>query len=196
MGETIHISDLAGHGNELTAWQILKEVSQQAIERQQFVINPFVIEISDDGHFHLASTQEQHAGFAAPEIAPSSQKQYDEANTVWSLGATVFFVVLGQLVMNGKGGLAQTKTSKLPYMRNEWPRLSELVQQCLNYAPQLRPTLKTIWETATHEIERCQNDVKRGPKFKALPTDSNSSLEHEQDFAFWPESMQSTKVKQ
>lgn len=190
MEEKRYTSDFAGHCNELTAWQILKETSEQLIERKQLVVNPFIIEIGEDGHFALMPSETQVAGFDAPE---ANEKHRDKASVVWSLGATLFHIVMGRQVMNGKGGTGQKEASRLPYMRSEWPVLSELVQQCLRYQPMQRPSMQQIQAKATEHYNRCLEEVRRGPKFKKASNPSaDGTINAKNDMAFWPETMYTT----
>ncbi len=190
MSETIYISELAGHCNEVTAWRILKEASQQLIEQGQYVVSPSSIAIADDGHFALMPTNTPRDGFDAPQ---SDAANRNAADAVWSLGATLFYVVMGRQVMNGKGGKGQTASSKLPYLRSKWPEMSKLVQQCLQYDPALRPTLHDILDKSTKQYERCLADIKRGPKFKPSRDPDNDTIEGRDDaLAFWPDNMEST----
>lgn len=186
MEEKRYASDIAGHCNEPTAWQILMEVSQQLIERKQLIVNPFIFEIEEDGHFMLLSSETQLSGFDAPEAIDG---QHTETSAVWSLGASLFHIVMGHQVMNGKGGAGQSENSKLPYMRSEWPVMSELVQQCLRYQPSQRPTLQQILNKATEQHNRCKEEVRRGPKFKKVTDLADATINAADDMAFWPEAM-------
>ena len=187
MSEKLPISELAGHCNEATAWRILEEVSHQLMEGKQLIVNPSIIDIREDGHFALEATQEQQSGFDPHDVNANSRT---EAGTVWSIGATLFYIVMGRCVMNGKGGEGQSETSKLPYMRSEWPEMSELVQQCLQFEPANRPTLQVIHDKAVQNLKRCQDDIRRGPKFKSTESKPNELETIEKDLVFWPERMQ------
>ena len=190
MEEKRYTSDISGHCNEPTAWQILKEVSEQLAERKQLVVNPFIIEIGEDGHFALLPSETQVTGFDAPE---ANDTQRNEASTVWSLGATLFHIVMARQVMNGKGGAGQKETSKLPYMRSEWPKMSELVQQCLRYQPSQRPNLQQIHDKAAEQHSCCVEEIRRGPKFKKnLNLLNDGTIYATNDMAFWPETMHET----
>ena len=187
MSEKITVSELAGHCNEATAWRVLEEVSRQLMEGKQLIVNPSIITIGEDGHFAIEAAQEQQTGFDPHDVDANS---HTEAGTVWSIGATIFYIVMGRCVMNGKGGEGQSETSKLPYMRSEWPEMSELVQQCLQYEPANRPSLQEIHDKAVQNLKRCQDDIRRGPKFKTAVSKSNELETTEKDFVFWPEPMQ------
>lgn len=186
MSEKIPVSELASHCNEALAWSILEEVSRQLMEGKQRIVNPFIINIGEDGHLFLASAQEQQSGFDPHEVNANTRT---ETGVVWSLGATLFYIVMGRIVMNGKGGEGQSETSKLPYIRSEWPDMSELVQRCLQFEPANRPTLQEIHDKALQHRKRCQEDIRRGPKIKSFSSDSNKLEAKEKELIFWPESM-------
>ena len=187
MSERIPVSELAGHCNEATAWRILEEVSRHSMEGMRRIVNPSIIGISEDGQFALEAAQEQQSGFDPHEVEANSRT---EASTVWSIGATLFYIVMGRCVMNGKGGEGQSETSKLPYMRSEWPEMSELVQRCLQFEPANRPTLQEIHDKTVQNLKRCQDNIRRGPKIKTNTSKPNELETIEKDLAFWPERMQ------
>lgn len=189
MSERTHLSELAGFCNEPTAWRILKDVSQQLIEHDPCIVTPSLIEIAGDGHFALTPSDAHQLGYDAPNAQADT---LTEADAVWSLGATIFFIVMGRQVMNGKGGKGQTAVSKLPYMRSEWPEMSELVKRCLQYEPMLRPSLQEVFDTAEQQDKRSQADIKRGPKFKKATPNSDPGNGLDSSLAFWPENMQSS----
>lgn len=186
MEEKIYASELAGFCNESTAWQLLKELSTTLINEGVRPVNPYCIEINDDGHFSLMSPEiADYPDFNAPEA--NGQKP-NGPNIVWSLAATVFYIVMGCQVMNGKGGKGQKESSKLPYMRSEWPELSELVQQCLHFHPERRPSLHEINEKAIQHYQRRLDEIKKGPKLKMADKTSTTETS-KQEISFWPETM-------
>ena len=193
MDNTLYALELAGHCNETTAWKFLKDVSEALRANPTVPVNPTVIEIKDDGSFALATQAASLSleGFDAPE---SLQGNRSEASAVWSLAASLFYLVMGCQVMNGKGGVGQSESSKLPYMRSTLPLLSELVQRCLQYKPEFRPNLDEVNKLATRQYGLCMEALKRGPKFqeKSLDQEKQGSLES-QSMEFWPEAMQPEK---
>lgn len=193
MDERLTIAEVAGHGNEPTAWRILRDVSADLLDQGLTPVDPYRIAIEDDGQFHLSRTDDSHnpIGFEAPECAANP---LTESGVVWSLGATVFYVVMGRQVMNGKGGRGQQKNSKLPYLRSEWPVLSELVQHCLRFDPTQRPTLQEMHEAAMQQCNRCSEEIRRGPKFKETAPKILTDKDVEPDF--WPEAMQAPNMEQ
>lgn len=187
MNERPTAADLAGHCNELTAWRILKEVSEDMLQNKTLTINPYCIAIDNEGGFSLFQTEvtPDQKGFEAPEVF---NRTNTEASAVWSLAASLFFIVMGCQVMNGKGGRGQDEHSRIPYMRSKLPQLSELIQKCLHFHPECRPSLQKVHEVAVKEFQRCTEIVSRGPRFRE---NSTKSFEEVTDsvFAFWPEAM-------
>lgn len=188
MEETLNTIEIAGYCNELTAWRILKEVSTALLSDSTARVSPAHIEIKDDGGFALLhQTSVNLEGFEAPEVLKGNRT---EASVVWSLAASVFYLVMGRQVMNGKGGAAQQESSRLPYMRSFWPQLSELVQQCLNYHPEQRPTLLEINKLSTRQYHFCAESVKKGPAFQERRPDTVGQEGPSISVSdFWPEPM-------
>ena len=165
------------------------DVSQALQSGSNALVCPALIAIQEDGSFTLTKPSESFelGGFAAPE---ANQGPATEASSVWSLAASIFYVVMGRQVMNDKGGAAQHESSKLPFMRSSWPLLSETVQRCLSFHPEQRPTLTEIHELASQRYNLCIESIKKGPKFqeKKSGNDQNES-QTMRNLAFWPETM-------
>ena len=113
--------------------------------------------------------------------------QGGQRGALWSLSATVFRMIMGCNIMNGRGGKAQKETSKLPVMRSEMPALSRLVQQCLDYNPAKRPSIDEVIATAKENLERCKEAMKKGPRMK--PETASSASASQADSTVWPEEM-------
>jgi hypothetical protein len=188
MEDTLYAVELAGHCNELTAWRILKEISEAMLADTAARVSPTQIAIKDDGGFALSRQDAMlMEGFEAPE---SLKGESNEASAVWSLAATLFYLVMGCQVMNGKGGAAQQESSRLPYMRSSLPVLSELIQRCLSYHSEQRPSLQEVNELANQQYSLCSEAVKNGPAFQ----DKHLGAESQEGDAvavseYWPESM-------
>lgn len=192
MDEKYYAAELAGYCNRMTAWKIIKDVSEELLAGKAVAVSPFRIEIKENGGFALVKKDEPFAidGFVAPEITDNN---ITEASQVWALAASVFYIVMGCQIMNGKGGRGQLESSKIPYMRSEMPQLSELIQKCLNYHPELRPSLEKVHETALEQMAQCDDTVRRGPKFNKKNNPADSQDVQKDDIAFWPETMQPAK---
>lgn len=186
MEDRVYAIELAGYCNELTAWRLLRDVSADLLKLASSV-SPALIMVQDDGFvLERAEGPVDLGGFEAPEVKGGAQT---EASAVWSLAASVFYLVMGCQIMNGKGGKGQHAGSKVPYMRSEFAKMSELVQQCLQYRPELRPSAKEVNEIASEQYKKCVEAVSRGPKFreKADTADKDKNIDNE--LAFWPEPM-------
>lgn len=193
----------AGYCDELSAWQMIVDVAQKVLDDGCWVmadgqqrmadISPACVAINGSG-FTLVSLPDRHDdAFDAPEIinskasSPDSQHSASSSAAVWSLGATVFRMVMGCNIMNGRGGKAQKATSKLPVMRSEMPALSRLVQQCLDFDPNKRPAMKDVLATAKKNLERCRKEQEKGPRMKPETASSTSAVQT--DSSLWPEEM-------
>lgn len=186
MEDRVYAVELAGYCNELTAWRILRDVSGDLLS-QTGPVSPSLIKVNDDG-FDLSREQGDvdTGSFEAPEVSRGSRS---EASAVWSLAASVFYIVMGCEVMNGKGGKGQHATSKVPYMRSEFAKMSDLVQRCLQYRPEVRPSMKEVNEIATEQYNICVEVISRGPKFREKPTTVADDTTIDKELAFWQEPM-------
>ena len=184
---------LAGYCLEVTAWQLLRDLSEVLLAKPQSYrglgcIAPERI-LVEDGRFvfDAKAVQEVPGIFDAPE---QTKDHESEAAVVWSLGATVFYLIMGCAVMNGRGGRGQRDTSKLPYMRSEMPELSELVQRSLSFSPAQRPTLAEVNSQARKHYDECLRAIKAGPKLRNnTENDVASSSSADSSEALWPEAM-------
>lgn len=169
------LSAIAGEIDELTAWQILKDVASQATVSKT-PLSPEHIFI-DGGHFVRSEWSESKDGrFVAPE-------GYSD---VWALGATVFNVFLGCHVFQGLGGKGQTATTPVPTLRKELPELSGIIIQCLDFDPEKRPSMTEIEKSAEENIARCLSIRQEFPPLKKTATDTITADETD---TYWPEEM-------
>ena len=186
MEDRVYAIELAGYCNELTAWRLLRDVSADLI-KQVSAVSPELIMVQDDGFvLERPSGAVDLGGFEAPEVKDGAQT---EASAMWSLAASVFYLVMGCQIMNGKGGKGQRATSKVPYMRSEFAKMSELVQQCLQYRPELRLSAKEVNEIADEQYKSCAETVSRGPKFREKTNTTGKENNIDNELAFWPEPM-------
>lgn len=183
---------LAGYCLEVTAWQLLRDLSEELLAKPHSFrglgcIAPERI-LVEDGRFvfDAKAVQEAPGIFDAPEQTKDTDS---EAAVVWSLGATVFYLIMGCAVMNGRGGRGQRDTSKLPYMRSEMPELSELVQRSLSFSPTQRPTLAEVNAQARKHYDDCLRAIKAGPKLRTTDNDAAASSAADSSEALWPEPM-------
>lgn len=180
-------ADFAGYCTEIAAWRFLRDISQEVAQggEASCLITPTAVAITEDGGFTLIDVQEDPG---SPYIAPECRDgRPTMKSAVWSMAATVFKLVMGCDVFNGRGGKAQHKGSKIPYMRNEMPDLSQLLCRCLSFLPQNRPEVIEIHDMASLHFQRCLESVRRGPQFKTTSTTDSGA--DDSDAGFWPEEM-------
>lgn len=169
------IEAVAGETDELTAWKILRDVALQA-SKSGTPISPSHVFI-DGSDFVLSEWSESlDPRFVAPE-------GYSE---VWALAATVFYVFLGCHVFQGLGGRGQTPASPIPVLRKNLTELSTLIVRCLDFNPELRPSLTEIAELADSSIKRCRGVRNELPRKNIY--NPNKVTADEID-SFWPEEM-------
>lgn len=116
--------------------------------------------------------------FSAPESVKTGMSD------IWSLGATVFNLVMGNQVFNGLGGRSQREDSEIPYMRKSLPELSAFVAQCLSYYPSSRPCAREVISVAEDNMKRLAGMEMTRPLKKAGAAPVIDEFE-----SFWPELM-------
>lgn len=74
---------------------------------------------------------------------------------IWSLGATAYHLVTGQLPFGQGGGAAQAADTPLPPLPHGVPHgARRIIHACLSYAPQRRPTAAEIAEAVRQHGQR------------------------------------------
>lgn len=116
--------------------------------------------------------------FSAPEEIKT------EKSDIWSLGATVFNLVMGSLVLNGLGGRSQRDETEIPFMRKSMPELSAFVVECLSFHSTSRPSAKDVQLLAEDNLKRLsgQNRIRRIKKVASITVQDEFE-------SFWPEIM-------
>lgn len=82
-------------------------------------------------------------------------ERFEEVNTpipqsdVWSLGATIYEILTGDVPFGNDGGAAQANGTAIPDIKTNVPRkIKKLVYACLNINPEKRPTAEQIADIA------------------------------------------------
>ncbi len=101
---------------------------------------------------------------------------------VWALGATVFYLILGCAVFQGRGGKAQHADTPIPFLRADSPLLSNFVARCLSYYPADRPKKAEI--ASMIEDLKAEADKKHGRRARNLPKETAVPISN-----LWPEEM-------
>jgi serine/threonine protein kinase len=191
------VASLAGTLPEAVAWQVLAQTASALdyLKEQgycQGAVCPANI-LWDGDHFLLADFGACHPlgegiGPEKPEdfryVAPEGP--LDDRSDIWSLGASVFTLVLGNPVFNGLGGKAQRPESPVPYLRKSMPELSALLCRCMAYAPEERPSAKDLSVAAQEGLRQCL-EHKRERALK--PETEKEGTGARPDSGFWPDAM-------
>jgi len=168
-------SALAGEIDELTAWQMIYDVANQATDSKTPVSPEHIL--IDGNHFVLSEwSGSEDDRFIAPE----------GYSPVWALAATVFYVYLGCHVFQGLGGKGQTATAPIPTLRHELTELSALITRCLDFNPANRPDMKEIANIAVSNLKRCESMRAEFPALKEVPDNTITADEID---TYWPEEM-------
>lgn len=176
---------------EENAWRIILDVSQGLKELHSHKPNPIVhqdikpdnIMISDQGHYmitdfgvsvHLHSTLRRtvssslnkagtHA-YMAPERFGKQRLIPIMASDIWSLGATVFELLSGEVPFGDEGGLLQQSGVEIPDIPGNYSEiLSKTLEDCLAFNSWKRPTAEQLIDIAKSALE---NEVYLGVKDK------------------------------
>ncbi|MBO4447102.1 MAG: protein kinase, partial [Bacteroidales bacterium] len=158
MCEGRSVDNAAGYFSEEAAWKLMLDIGSalaylHSLGSCHGDVKPSNI-LREGNEFLLADFGAGFGGdlssyvFAAPEPVRTA------LSDIWSLGASVFNLVMGSQVFNGLGGRAQKKDSDLPFMRKSMPELSGLVMRCLSFDSSVRPFAAEIVRLAEENLKR------------------------------------------
>lgn len=92
--------------------------------------------------------------YMAPELFDSVPK-LNPASDIWSLGASIYELVTGELPLNGFGGCMLKHGAEIPSLGTSVSQsLNDLMIACLSPEPAIRPTAKEIVEAASKKSFR------------------------------------------
>ena len=193
--EVRSVDNVAGFISEKTAWRLIRDIAS-ALDYLHGKgvchgdIKPSNI-LSDGESFLLGDLGSCFKLGEQPEIADRSSYQYvapESSKTfksdIWSLGASVFYMILGTPVFRGLGGKAQKKDSDVPLMRKSMPELSECVKACLAFSAGERPSAEELVRLAIQQLIRCEAAT---PVRPARPAERPSNADISS--GFWPDKM-------
>ena len=189
------VDNAAGHFQETVAWKLIYDIgSALAYLHSESLchgdVKPSNILRNGDS-FLLAdfgSCFEVKTGSPANDLssylfsAPEETKT--ERSDIWSLGATVFNLVMGSQVFNGLGGRSQREETVIPFMRKTMPELNAFVVECLSFHPSARPSAKDVLLLAENNLKRLSGQNRIRPIKKAVSISVQDEYE-----SFWPEIM-------
>lgn len=160
---------IAGYCSEREAWRFLRDVAEGLAylhERNvlHMDIQPANVLISEQGYvigdFDDEGDRNSFA-FTPPEWH-EDRTLLGPASDVWSLGASVFYLLNGSFIFSGRGGAAQRKDTLVPRLSEKYTEeLMDIVARCLDYEMKLRPSVDEIYALATIMAERAEKPVAR-----------------------------------
>lgn len=173
------IKTLINNTDEKEVWEIILDVAKGLKELHSHKppivhqdIKPDNIMISDEGHYmitdfgvsvHLHSTLRQtvssslkSAGtkaYMAPERFDKQRMTPIMASDVWSLGATIFELLSGDVPFSEDGGLNQKSGIEIPELPGNYSEaLQKTLEDCLAHNPWNRPTVEQLIKIAESAI--------------------------------------------
>lgn len=89
--------------------------------------------------------------YMPPERFEEGYKPIPQSD-IWSLGATIYELITGDVPFGDEGGASQKKGIKIPEIKVQSPsKVKKLVYACLNQNPDKRPTAESIAEYARNK---------------------------------------------
>lgn len=197
------VDGISGYMSEHHAWRLMRDVSSALSVLHKEGMGHFDVKPSnilwDEHRFVIAdfgacrdlgtcqkecpvTSDDSSYRFDAPELLKGIWRS---ASDIWSLGATVFNLLMGCHVFNGLGGRAQQENSPVPYMRKNMPALSELVIRCLAFDYKLRPTADEIVAVAEKHLEIQVSKIRE----RVVRKENELIASVENKMYFWTEDM-------
>ena len=188
--------------DEPEAWKIIHDVAKGLKALHSHVppivhqdIKPENIMIADDGHYmitdfgvsvHLRTTIRRtmsssltKAGtkaYMAPERFGKGRLTPIMPSDVWSLGAMVFELLVGEVPFGEEGGISQKSGYEIPDLPEQYSTdLCNIIEQCLAEKPSDRPFVEDLEALAAQHLTAPtpQPHVSKGPTSKPDKTPSN-----------------------
>ena len=189
------VDNVAGYFTEETAWKLIFDIGSALaclhgkglchgdVKPSNILRSGNDFLLADFGSCFSARSQAVPGDLSSYQFS-APEKERNEKSDIWSLGATVFHLVMGSHVFNGLGGKAQGRDSVLPYMRKTMPGLSELVLRCLSFHPDQRPDALELVRVAEKNLKLIKERVSVRPAKQPVNASSKDAFE-----SFWPEEM-------
>lgn len=155
----------------------------------RFVITDFGISKRLRATMRKQSRRDVSSG-AVPYMAPErfeSNPRLSTSSDIWSLGASMYELAMGDLPFNGFGGAMQRNGAEMPSLSNAYsPILNDIMQRCLNPDSSSRPTAKELcqWaklksiplKTNNNDIETNTSPIPPKPSSNKVSSKSNEQI--------------------
>ena len=119
-------------------------------DNRNYAITDFGISAKFGKGEHLYYYDDEHSGtlaYMAPERFHEEVEPMPQSD-IWAFGATLCEIITGQVPFGEEGGQAQTEATPMPKIPGIPPDVQRLINDCLNFNPEKRPTAKQIMEAA------------------------------------------------
>jgi len=184
-----NINNMIGKLTEEEAWKLLRDTAsaldylhtrKPPIIHQD--IKPANILVADDGTYMLTdfgvSTSlkatlsrlsiDEQSLMSAGTLAYMDPMKFSRknlpimANDIWSLGATVFEMLTGELPFGNSGGLLQKKGADVPDIPDNFStHLNDTLRSCMDEDPAKRPWASKLYEIAQEAIRNPESTKKK-----------------------------------
>lgn len=164
------LSAIAGYCNELTLWELLRDILALLTEPLAVSADNIVMNCDTDESLSLL-----------PDIPQCSEQE-----TIWRIGAIISYLSSGRQPFGGRGiGFINLRQrAELPSLRREHASLNGLVHCCLAHDPDKRPSLSQLAKLTDDGLA---DAIKRASQRQPDANSSSTSFSH--DHCAWPEEM-------
>lgn len=182
---------IAGYCSEKEVWRFVRDVSEALmyIHSKGIIhkdLKPSNVIIADNSYILSDFDMEgdlTSCAFTPPEWSKECDKITSKSD-IWSLGASVYNLLNGSFVFGGRGSFLQKENTKKPSLRKDKysEHISMLVDKCLNFNPEDRPTAKQVYLIAQEMLDKRIKNAKNRIIMK------NKQICNKYD-DIWPEEM-------
>lgn len=197
------LKNKVGKITEKDAWQIIHDVAHGLKSLHNHTPNPIIhqdikpenVMIADDGHYmitdfgvsvHLRSTMRRtmssslsKAGtraYMAPERSGKERLTPIMPSDVWSLGAMVFELLIGDVPFGEEGGLNQKSGFDIPELTGDYSQdLKDLINRCLSEKASDRPFVEELEQIALEHINNVNPTPSHNPT-DPIPLQDNQAI--------------------
>ncbi len=181
----ITLSNIAGYATEKTVWQVVKYLLEKWQNGEITFIDPNMTEVTQDG---FSTVQTLEIPLSETFTSPDSDCK-TEAAFAWSLGALMFYLLLGKEVLEGKGGRIQTKDTLMPRVSSSHCsiEMSDIIYSCLSFSIEKRPSIKYLKDKVDLALSKIAKPIPQVNASYGKPYETAL-------VKFWPEEMIATIV--